>query len=436
MNVRPLFLCMTALTLALAAGCNRRVAVTAATPERGEIVESFTEPARTRLAKTYRISTPVAGRIGRVNLEPGDPVTKGQVLVAYDLVPLREAAVEAEAAVKQLEADIAVQDDNRLEDTVLIEAKQTVEAAEIALKAADEQVAAETIRADHAQRTLARTRKAEGTYTEAQVDQAQTAADTALIQLREQQFTRAALKAMIVAVKLGPGFVTKYIQRKTLERVGLVEQLAQARARLARARHDLKLAGITSPIDGVVLQKYDQGDTAVSAGQPLLLLGNLAELEVEADVLTQDALRIREGTAVALEPAAGLAPLAGTVKRVEPAGFTKLSSLGVEQQRVWVIVGFDAQPERLGVGYRLQARFFTGRKGDALTVPRFSVMQNPDRSFYVFKIVAGTLKKQPVTIGLRSDLKLEVTDGLTDKDTLVSRPDATMQDGMTARVKE
>jgi multidrug efflux pump subunit AcrA (membrane-fusion protein) len=88
----------------------------------------------------------------------------------------------------------------------------------------------------------------------------------------------------------------------------------------------------------------------------------------------------------------------------------------------------------LGVGYRLQARFFTGSKADALIVPRFSVMQAPDRSFYVFKVVDGRLEKQPVTIGLRSDLDLEVVKGLSEHDLIVAQPDAAMKEGMNVKI--
>jgi HlyD family secretion protein len=267
-----------------------------------------------------------------------------------------------------------------------------------------------------------------------------------------------------------------------LEREALVHQVAQAKAKLARAQHDLELADIRSPIDGVVLERYEQGDRTLPAGEKLLLVGNLDELEAVADVLTQDALRIGVGSEVSISPytaALGLEPIPGRVKRIEPQGFTKTSSLGVEQQRVVVIItigseetrdegrgtrgegrgardagGFPRPPSLvprppLGVGYRMQARFFTGSKTDALIVPRFSVLQaapstklravsmveSADRSFYVFKVVDGRLKRQAVRIGIRSDLELEVTEGLSPDDAIVAEPDTTMKDGMTVNVK-
>jgi len=430
---------LTLLSIFLFCGCGGPTEVSGIKPRKGEIQESFSEPARTRLAKTYPIAMPVAGRIARIDLEPGDPVKKGQVLAMYDLVPFQEAVAEAQAAIRELEAQIVVKEDNRLEETMLSETRATVQAASESVNASAKQTEAERANAEHAQRNLGRMKKLAGekTIPESDLDDAQLRADTAEIALKRQEFYHAALNALTVAVNLGPSFVEKYILRKGLERETLMHQVAEAKARLARAQHDLELADIRSPIDGVVLERNEQGDRTVSAGQPLLLVGNLDDLEVIADVLTQDALRLHIGSETSLEPALGIEQkIPGKVKRIEPQGFTKLSSLGVEQQRVNVIVSFTKRPEGLGVGYRVQARFLTGSKADTLIVPRFTVLQAPDRSFYVFKIVGGKLKKQPVTLGLRSDLELEVTSGLSPSDTIVAEPDTTMKDGMSVAVKE
>ena len=424
------------LPLAVVLGCGKRAEIEAISARRGAIRESFVEPARTRLARTYPVTMPVDGRVARIELEPGDKVTKGQRLAEIDLVPFEQAVAEAEAAVKELVAEIEVKEDNRLEKTAAEDAEAAVKAAQEALKAADEEVAAEKARADRAAKDLARNKAlfAEKVIAEDQLDDAKLAAETSLIEFRKQQFYRAALKAMVVAVNLYPRAVNQWIAKKGLEKSAIVHRCEQAKARLALAKHRLRLADARSPIDGIVLKRLEQGDRPIGAGQQLLLLGNLDELEVEADVLTQDVLRLRLGSEVGLEPASGIAPIAGKVKRIEPAGFTKLSSLGVEQQRVKVIAAFAGKHDNLGVGYRLHARFLTGAKTDALIVPRFSVLQAPDRSFYVFKVVDGTLVRQAVVIGLRSDLELEVTDGLAESDLIVARPDATMKDGGKVKV--
>jgi HlyD family secretion protein len=420
----------------LLSGCESGPKVEAVSPHRGEIKESFTEPAKTRLEKTYRITMPMSGRIGRIELEPGDRVTSGQQLMQFDLVPLKEAVAEARAAVAELEAKITVTDDDRIENTALIEMNATVDAAAEALNAADAQVKAEQARSDRAAKELGRMEKlaAERTIPQTALDDAQLEAETSLIELRKQEFYRAALNALFVAVKLGPRYVNEYLGREKLERNVTVHQLAQARSRLARAEHQLKLTDIRAPINGVVLEKYEQGDRTLPAGSDLLLLGNLDELEVIADVLTQDALRLSPDSRVRLQAASRIESIPGVVKRIEPAGFTKLSSLGVEQQRVNVIVSFAGEHENLGVGYRLMATFFTGSKDNALIVPRYSVLQAPDQSFYVLKIVNGKIHEQLVELGLRSDLELEVTDGLSEKDVIVAKPDATMKEGMKVKI--
>jgi HlyD family secretion protein len=406
-------------------GCGG-TAVETVSSRRGEIRESFEEPAKTRLEKTYQMSMPVSGRIGRIDLEPGDLVSFGQSLAQFDLVPFQKAVDKARAAVNALEAEIVVKDYDSIEKTALIETRSTIKAAQEALNAADQQVAAEKARADRAALTLKRMSglKEGQAIPQSQLDDATLAADTTQLELKRQEFYRAALNALFVAINLGPLYIEKYLGRKGLEKDVLAQKLAEAEANLAEAEHSLGLAALASPINGVVLEKYSQGAGTLPVGKPLLLLGNLDDLEVEADVLTQDALRLHPGGKVSLLPAYELKPIMGKVKRIDPAGFTKRSSLGVEQQRVRVIVSMEGSVKGLGVGYRLQARFFTGSKANALIVPRFSVMQERDRSYYVFKMVDGKPHKTRVILGLKTDLELEIARGLNENDLIVARPTA------------
>ncbi len=400
-------------------------------PMRGEIRESFSEPARTRLSKTYPITMPIRGRLERIELEPGDPVKVGQELAPFDRVPFEQAVKEAKAAVQELEAQLAVKNDNRLENTAVEQSRAAVDAAREAVKAAQAQVNAEQARADRASKELKRMEAlvASKAISESVFDDVRLAAETSLIALREKEFNQATTNAMLVVIELMPRLIEQYIARKTLEADVLTRQIDQARARLVLAEHELTLAQLRSPIDGVVLERFEQGGGFLNPGQQLLLLGNMDHLEVIVDVLTEDALKLSTSSRVSLEPAAGLSALSGTVKRVEPKGFTKLSSLGVEQQRVNVIVGFDQPPRDLGVDYRLQAHFFIASKSDALILPRYAVMQSPQGENYVLVVRDGRLARQPVRVGLASDLNLEITEGLTDQDVVVAHPEATMKAG-------
>lgn len=426
-----LFMVAACFMIALMGGCNSP-AVKVVNPEKGKIRESFTEQAKTRLEETYPITMPIDGRIYRIDLDPSDKVQKGQELARFDLTPFEKGLAQTEAAVKELQARIAVKDDNSIEKTALVEARSAIDAASEALKASSEQVSAERARWKRAKKELDRMRNllSGQAIPQSRMDDVLLQEETALIELKRQEFYLAAMKAIVFAVNLGPVYVNRYVDKKQLERNVLEHQLTQAKQRYELAKHNLQLARIVSPINGVVLRKFEQGGGPLPAGKPLVLLGDLKLLEAVADVLSEDALKLKPGDPVSLTPAVGLKPLKGSIKRIEPAGFTKLSSLGVEQQRVNVIIKFHEHLQNMGVGYRVQARFFTGRKDSALLVSRFSVMQEPDGDFYVFKVIDNKLKKQKVKIGLKSDLKLEVTKGLNNDDLIVARPDTTMTQGL------
>ncbi len=392
------------------AGCGDQPDVETIQPQRGTIVVSFREPARTRLANTHLITMPVAGRIGRIDLVPGDPVRKGQRLTVFDTVPIQQDVAETRAAWEQTRS--------RLEELKAGPRPEEIAAARAAVERA-------TAQAEYQRRELAR---------QTDLHRRKVTADS------ELQATRLADQVAAAGLKEARAQLELIRAGSRLEQIAQAEQAAvRARARLKRAEHELGVARIVSPIDGTVLEKYEQGERSLPAGQSLLLLGALHELEVEANVLTSNALRLRIGGAVELKLAAQHESIAGKVKRIEPAGFTKLSSLGVEQQQVKVIVALKRPTRetpaarRLGVGFRLQARFITATKTDALLVDRFSVLQAPDGTFYVFKVADGVLRKQPVALGLKSDLEMEITSGLTESDIIVAAPDTTLHDGDKVR---
>ncbi len=419
-----------AVTVLLAA-CSAGNGLDTLAPRQGEMREFFDEPARTRLARDYLISMPLDGRIGRIELQPGDLVGKAQRLIDFDRLPAEETVREARAAVAELEQQLVLNAYDEIEKSLRIELQATVEAAGKVLHATDAQVEASSARARRADKELTRIASLaeRGSASHGQLDDAALSAETAVIELREQEMMRAAFHTLFTAIKLGPEYIDEWLARKRIERDVVVQQLSQARSRLARAEHKLALAEILSPIDGVVLERFEQGGGSLPAGRPLLRLGSIQELEVVAEVLTQDALRLAVDDPVQLS-AAGLAePLAALVRRVEPAGFTKLSSLGVEQQRVKVIVTPAQRAPGLGVGYRLQARFFTGIKQDTLIVPRFSVLQGVDGGHYVFKVVQGALARQVVKVGMRNDLDFEILQGLKLDEQIVAAPDTEMREG-------
>lgn len=438
---------MLALVLVALGGCEKPPtvvipaprAVDVARPGHTRIVESFTEAGRTRLAREYLVTMPVAGRISRLAVEPGDRVTSGQTLAEYDLVPFDNAVSETRAVVSEYEQRIRINQYDNVEQRLIADCLSGIEAFRKALSAANAQIEAEKARKQRADAEVERFRRLveDRNAPQTELDAALRYADQAAIGLRRQEFMRAAIDTIFSAFQAGPHFIEERLARKRLEGQALVYQLAQARARLHYAQYERALASIRSPLNGVVLERLEEGGRVLPAGAPLARLGDLGEMEVVVEVLTPDALRLSPGSEVELEIAPGRPALPGKVKRIEPAGFTRTPPQGAEEQRVNVIVAFSARPPAdLGVGFRIQARFLTGRHSRALTVPRSSVLQGPDGGYFVYVVEKGRLARRPVKLGLRSDLEYEITEGLGESDSFVPAPDPTFQENEPVTIRE
>lgn len=407
-------------------------------PKRGEIRESFREPAKTRLENTWTVTAQVTGRIGRIDLEPGDAVGKGQVLAVYDRLPLQSALDEAEARVEQLKAQLKLIEDASVETADLKAAEARASSSTERIKSAEAQIDAVKARVLRTQKDLARAKDLvdAGALDPQTLDAQQMAATEAQESLKQAEADLEAQRGVAEADKATAVMIEKRIGRKALERKQTQASLEQAEAQMAAAQHDLDLAEVISPIDGTVLERYERGEKPVTSGTPLLLLGNPEDIEVIADVLTEDALKLKPGDEVSLEALSGEELFSGAVKRIEPQGFTKLSSLGVEQQRVNVIVSLPGTSADVGVGYRLYARFFTGTQKGVLIVPRYTVLQSPDQTNYVYVVEDAKVRRRNVRPGLKSDLAVEITKGLAEADMVVSSPDATLEEGSAVSPRE
>jgi HlyD family secretion protein len=173
----------------------------------------------------------------------------------------------------------------------------------------------------------------------------------------------------------------------------------------------------------------------VTPGTPLVELGDPTDLEVEIDVLSRDAVKIEPGDLVLLEHWGGKRPLKGQVRIVEPSGFTKISTLGVEEQRVNVIVDLvdpAAERDTLGDGFRVEARVVIDEARDALKAPTSALFRAGDKSA-VFKVVDGVVRKQEVKVGRQNGLEAEILDGLAEGDTVVLHPSDRIEAGVKVR---
>jgi HlyD family secretion protein len=194
---------------------------------------------------------------------------------------------------------------------------------------------------------------------------------------------------------------------------------------------------LRSPVAGRVLKVLRRSEGPVQAGEVLLEVGDPHALEVEVDVLSSEAVRIPPGGRVRLDRWGGDGSLEAVVRTVEPSGFTKVSALGVEEQRVWVIADLASPPEqwtRLGDGYRVEAAFVIWEGTDVLQAPVSALFRSND-GWAAFVVRNGAARLQPVRVGHRNALTAEVLEGLSAGDTVVLHPSNAVRDGVRVKAR-
>ncbi len=346
------------------------------------------EEGRTRLPDRYQVSAPVAGYLNRVLREPGDAVTQGDVL--FTINPLPAAPLDARSRA-QAEAALA--------------------RAEAVLQSAISQVESSSARAELAETEWQRISRLveQGHISAEALDRAQAELRQASASLRSSRF----------------GVDVARHERDNAQAILAVEG----------GQQDTLPVTVRAPVSGVVLSRQRQSAGVVQAGEPILMVGDLASLEVEVDVLSPDAVRLRPGMRVELERWGGDSLLPGRVRRVEPAGFTRYSALGVEEQRVWVIVDFDAGREQwqlLGDAFRVEARFILWEADNILQVPASALFRDSD-GWALYVIANGRAIRRAVTPGQRSGLMAEILDGLDEGEQVILHPGQDMADGSRVR---
>ncbi|QDW67120.1 efflux RND transporter periplasmic adaptor subunit [Luteimonas granuli] len=357
--------------------------VDTATVDRGAVRATLEAEGRTRLRDRYVIAAPVSASVRRIRFEPGDTVAAGEVVAVLDAAAPAPLDARTRAA---LEAWVA-----------------------------------------GARSTLAAAREEAGAAAAA-ARQADAEAD------RLETLVRDRLVAVETAEQAGTGRQRAAREAEAARhRQSTAEyQLRSAEAMLARGlgggAMELELA---SPVDGVLLRRHFESARPVQAGEPLFEVGDPSALEVEVDVLSADAVRLREGMEVELLRWGGEPPLHGRVRRIEPGGFTKVSALGVEEQRVWVVVELAGAPEehrQLGDAYRINARFVLEAHDDTVRVPGGAIFRHGE-GHAVFAIDGRRSRLRPVRTGLAGSGWVEVLEGLSPGERVVVHPDNALADG-------
>jgi HlyD family secretion protein len=365
------------------------VPVDVATVTRGPLVVAIEEDGMTRVKDRFVVSAPVTGSLSRLGLEPGDAVKEGDPLaeIAPALSPLLDERTRAEAEAR-------------------------LGAALSALGQARSQVARAGVAKELADQDLARSRKlyAMGSLPAQGLEQAEFAA-----RMRAEEVSSAEFAGKVATEEVR-------VARVTLGRDG---------AGTAHDRH----VDVLSPVSGRVLRVQQKSAGVVQASTPLVEVGDPAALEVVVDLLTTDAVHVSPGTAVVIRGWGGDHPIPGRVSRVEPSAFTRPSALGVDEQRVNVVIALTEPHERweaLGDGYRVEARIVLWQGERVLRVPQGAVFRRGD-GWAAFRVEGGVAKLTPVVVAHRGDTEAEVVSGLAENATVVVHPGDRVKDG--ARVE-
>lgn len=365
--------------------------VETAAADRGPLVVTVDEEGETRVRDRFVVAAPTAGRVLRIALDPGDALAAGDVVAEIHPAPLdRRTRAAAQARVEAAEAN-----------------RQTAHASVVRARAALTQAEREARRMERlhgagtaAEEQLERARLEETTRAQ-EVAAARSAADATLHELE-------AARASLLAAE-----GSESANQKTCD---TGESCIEIRA----------------PVSGRVLRVPEESERIVMAGEPLLEIGDPASLEIVVDVLSPDAVRIRPGARMLLERWGGGAPLVAHVRRVEPSGFKKISTLGVEEQRVNVIADLDAAPDSLGDGFRVEARIVVFEAGDVVRVPASALLRRGE-GFAVFVVDAGRARRRSVEVGERGSGFAEIRSGLAPGERVIVHPSDQVDDGVRVR---
>jgi HlyD family secretion protein len=383
------------------------VAVEIAAVSRGLLRVTVEEEGKTRIRDRFVVSAPVAGYLRRIPWKEGRTVRAGDV--AAVLEPPRAEVLDPRT--------------REMNEASLRAAEAALRVAQSRLSVSEDQTRAAAAEAEFWSQQL---RREEVLARSGDISQ-----DRLTRTRTEAQRTDAALRAAENTVATA---------RAELERARADVEAARAALLNPAARRQQKSAEsvlLRWPVSGRVLKVVKEDEGAVQAGAPLIELGNTRALEVEIEVLSVDAVRMGPGTPVEFNRWGGDHPLEGRVRLVEPSGFTKVSALGVEEQRVRVIADITSpedQWQRLGDAYRVEAVFVLWQGEQVLQVPASALFRNGG-DWFAFTVENSVARRRPVQIGHRSGLAAEIVSGLKEGDVVISHPDETVQDGKKIQAK-
>ncbi|MFT6270505.1 MAG: HlyD family secretion protein [Alphaproteobacteria bacterium] len=346
---------------------------------------------KTRIHDIYVVSTPIDGRITRIASEPGDIVEAGKTVIA-NMYPANPTFL-----------------DKRVET----QARADVEGAKAALSLASARVKQAQAQLDYELADFKRTKALflQNTVSQVEVDKAQ-------------------LRITTLKAELDTTRSNENVMRSRVE-VAKATLLQPNKDELSDNLTDCQIC-IHSPVDGKVLRILHKSESIVPVGTPIVEIGNPDDLEVNIEMLSTNAVKVSVGDDALIKRWGGKKDIAARVNVIEPSGFTKISALGVEEQRVNVILSFTDTKERwrgLGDAFRVEASIIIDKADNAVVVPISSLFRENEQ-WSVFKVVAGVASLQSVEVGRRNDRYVEVIQGLDVGEQVITHPSNKIEQGV------
>ena len=351
---------------------------------RGTLQVTVNEEGRTRVRDRFVVSAPLPGRMKRIDLDPGDPVVAGKTVLAQ-FEPSAPTLLDVRTRAE-------------------LEARSKAAGSALGGARADR----ERIRA-------------ELEFAEAELKRAHSLVEQKVIAPRELELVERQAEALRRSLQSAEFGVTTAEHELELARASLIQNRSGATSAIP----------LYSPVDGVVLRVVQESAAVVPTGQPLLEVGDVANLEIVSDLLSSAAVKVKPGQPVLIEQWGGDHPLNGSVRLVEPSGFTKISALGVEEQRVNAIIDFaDPAGKRpnIGDGYRVEVRIIVSSRENILKVPTSSLFRY-EGDWAVYVVDGERASRRIVRLGERNNLEAEVTDGLAGGERIIVFPSDAVTDG-------
>jgi HlyD family secretion protein len=362
------------------------------TVSRGPLTVTIDEDARTRVRDRFTVAAPVTGYLARIEYRPGAAVRAGEPVA--QILPAIPAPVDARARA-EIQARVEAATD------ALQQARVRFESARVVLAQAARDL--DRLRQLERDRVLA-PQELEAAATRHRVSEADVNTAAAGVNVAEHEM--AAARAALLAVE--------------------------------PSRPGGRGSAVRAPQDGTILRVFEESERPIQAGTPLLEIGAPSSLEIVADLLSTDAVQVRAGCSVLLDRWGGDGVLRGRVRLVEPSSFTKVSALGVEEQRVNVVIDFVDPQEashRLGDGFALEARIVVWEARDAVKVPIDTLLRH-GADWFVYKVVQSRAVEQQVRIGRMNDREAAIDEGLAAGDLVIVHPAERITNGARVSIRE